>query len=299
MSGLDFTDHAIVITGAGQGVGKAYALAFAARGARVVVNDLARDEAGTPLAQIVADGIIANGGDALASTHDISTPEGGEALINMAIEKWDRLDAVIHNAGILRDSTFAKMEIETVRQVLAVHLLGSWHVAQPAFRYMRDHGGGRILLTASASGIFGNFGQSNYAEAKMGIVGMTRVLAQEGAKYNIRTNVISPFAATRLTAGADAADDAVLAPAHIAPTALILCHPDCPSNGEIFQTGGGWTGRVVIGLTEGYLPQDKASPEEMFAHWDDIRSGPTREPTTAVALAEIFKEKLGTDNLKG
>jgi NAD(P)-dependent dehydrogenase (short-subunit alcohol dehydrogenase family) len=298
MNPIRFDDQVVIITGAGQGVGRAYAQAFAARGARVIINDLARDQQHGSLAQRVVDEISRAGGEALADENDIATPEGGAALVESAIRRWGRLDVMIHNAGILRDATFQKMSLDSVHAVLNVHLLGAWHVVQPAFRFMKEHAGGRVLLTSSASGIFGHFGQSNYAAAKMGLVGLTRVLAQEGSRYNIYTNCISPFAATRLTAGADAADDAVLAPSHVAAPALVLCHPSCPSNGEIFQTGGGWTGRVVIGLTEGYRSTERASPEELSAHWDQVRSTPTQEPPTAAALAEIFKSKLGVADLK-
>jgi NAD(P)-dependent dehydrogenase (short-subunit alcohol dehydrogenase family) len=298
MNSIRFDDNVIIITGAGQGVGRAYATAFASRGARVVINDLALDEARVSLAQKLADEIGRAGGHALADSSDIATPEGGTALVEAALRRWGKVDVVVHNAGILRDASFQKMALETVHAVLSVHLLGAWHVLQPAFRFMREHDGGRILLTSSASGIFGHFGQSNYAAAKMGLVGLTRVLAQEGAKYNIHTNCISPFAATRLTAGADAPDDAVLAPSHVAAPALVLCHSSCPSNGEVFQTGGGWTGRVVIGLTDGYRARERASAEELLEHWQQVRTGPIQEPPTAAAIADLFKLKLGVANLK-
>ena len=162
---------------------------------------------------------------------------------------------------------------------------------------MKDNGGGRILLTSSASGLFGNFGQSNYAAAKLGMVGLVRVLALEGAKYGIHANAISPYANSGLTGG-DMSDEATLSPANIAPTALVLCHPDCPSNGEIFQTAAGWTGRVVIGLTEGHTLADRKSPEELLAHWEEVRSSPTHELATAKDLVEVLKAKLGVDSLQ-
>jgi NAD(P)-dependent dehydrogenase (short-subunit alcohol dehydrogenase family) len=294
---LRYDGQVVVITGAGQGVGKGYALAFAKRGARVVINDLAKGERGESVAELVASQIREAGGQALASDANVATPEGGEALIRAALDQWGRVDVLIHNAGILRDATFAKMAPEQLQAVLAVHLLGSFYTGQPAFRWMRENGGGRILLTSSASGLFGNFGQSNYAAAKLGMVGIVRVLALEGAKYGIHVNAISPYANTGLTGG-DTSDEAMLSPSHIAPTALVLCHRDCPSNGEIYQTAAGWTGRVVIGLTDGYALNDRRSPEELLAHWEEVRSSPTTELPTAKALVDVLRARLQVESLQ-
>lgn len=297
MRELRYDGEVVAITGAGQGVGRAYALAFAARGAKVVVNDLAKDEDGRALAEAVVSEIRAAGGEAIANGGSAATIEGGEALTEAALSEWGRIDALIHNAGILRDSTFAKLAPEQLDAVMAVHLLGAFHTAQPAFRWMKENGGGRIVLTSSASGLFGNFGQSNYAAAKLGLVGLVRVLALEGAKYGIHANAISPYANTGLTGG-DVSDAALLSPAKIAPTALVLCHRDCASNGEIFQTAAGWTGRVAIGLTEGYALRDKSSPEELLAHWEEVRSGPAHELATAKGLVDVLKARLGVESLQ-
>jgi NAD(P)-dependent dehydrogenase (short-subunit alcohol dehydrogenase family) len=294
---LRYDGQVVVITGAGRGVGRAYALAFAARGARVVINDLATDEAGHRIAELLASQIGDTGGQALANSDDVATAAGGEALINGALDQWGRVDVLIHNAGILRDATFAKMTPEQLHAVLEVHLLGSFYTGQPAFRWMRENGGGRILLTSSASGLFGNFGQSNYAAAKLGMVGLVRVLALEGAKYGIHANAISPYANTGLTGG-DLSEEALLSPSNIAATALVLCHPDCPSNGEIYQTAAGWTGRVVIGLTEGYALHDRRSPEELLAHWDEVRNSSTIELPAAKALVDLLKTKLRVESLQ-
>jgi NAD(P)-dependent dehydrogenase (short-subunit alcohol dehydrogenase family) len=292
MSELRFDGKVVAITGAGQGVGRAYALAFSRRGAKVVANDLAEDALDALVHQIEEEG-----GEAIAHKTNIASAEGGESLTAAALDTWGRIDVLIHNAGILRDSTFAKLAPEQLEAVMAVHLLGSFYTAQPAFRWMKDNGGGRILLTSSASGLFGNFGQSNYAAAKLGMVGLVRVLALEGAKYGIHSNAISPYANSGLTGG-DMSDEAMLSPANIAPTALVLCHSNCESNGEIYQTAAGWTGRVVIGLTEGYALKDKKSPEELLAHWEEVRSSPTHELATAKDLVGVLKAKLGVDSLQ-
>ncbi|MEY3354194.1 MAG: hypothetical protein RLZZ16_996, partial [Actinomycetota bacterium] len=200
---LGFDGKVAVITGAGGGLGRQHALLLASRGALVVVNDLggAVDGSGSDkgAAQKVVDEIRDLGGEAVADTNSVSTLEGGAAIIATATAAYGRVDIVINNAGILRDKSFQNMEPEMVRAVLDVHLLGAFNVTQPAFKLMREQGYGRIVSTSSAAGIFGNFGQANYGAAKMGLVGFTRVLAVEGAKYNVKANAIAPLAYTRMT----------------------------------------------------------------------------------------------------
>ncbi|MGE0046164.1 MAG: SDR family NAD(P)-dependent oxidoreductase, partial [Hyphomonadaceae bacterium] len=204
MPKLTFDGEVVLVTGAGQGVGRAYALELARRGARVVVNDLGvrpnGEGADAGPAETVAAEIKAAGGEAAANTDSVATREGGRAMVQQALDAFGRIDAVIHNAGILRDASFAKLDTAEMDKVLAVHLYGGVNVAQPAFNAMKDAGnGGRIVLTTSSSGLFGNFGQSSYAAAKMGLVGLVRVLAIEGGKYNIKVNAVAPTAGTRLT----------------------------------------------------------------------------------------------------
>ena len=246
-----------VITGAGGGLGRQHALLMAARGALVVVNDLGGTIDGSgadaSAAQKVVDEIVAAGGEAVANHDSVSTAEGGEGIIQTAIDAYGRVDIVINNAGILRDKTFHNMTSEFVDPVIDVHLKGAFNVTRPAWIHMREQGYGRIVSTSSAAGIFGNFGQTNYGAAKMGLVGFTRVLAVEGAKYNIKANAIAPLALTRMTealfSGAMAEK---LQPEKISPIVAYLAHEECPVSGEVYSVGGGRVARVFIAETEGY-----------------------------------------------
>ena len=203
MGNVSFENKTVVVTGAGNGLGKAYALEFANRGANVVVNDIGGSVSGegsenTP-ADIVVKEIIDNGGSAVPNYDSVATKSGGESIIQSALSEFGGIHAVVNNAGILRDKSFAKMEEEDLNAIIDVHLKGTFFVCQPAFVQMKEQGFGRFVNVSSPSGLFGNFGQLNYGAAKMGIVGLTNVLAIEGAKYNIKANVIAPNAATRMT----------------------------------------------------------------------------------------------------
>ena len=254
---LGYDGKVAIITGAGGGLGRQHALLMASRGALVVVNDLggAVDGSGSDkgAAQKVVDEIISLGGEAVADTNSVSTPEGGEAIVAGAVKAFGRVDIVINNAGILRDKSFHNMDPSLMNPVFDVHLKGAFHVTQPAFVLMREQGYGRIVSTSSAAGIFGNFGQTNYGAAKMGLVGFTRVLAVEGAKYNIKANAIAPLALTRMTeslfSGAMAEK---LQPGLISPIVAYLAHEECPVSGEVYSVGGGRGARVFIAETEGY-----------------------------------------------
>src|SRR3984957_18155743 len=204
MADLGFDGKVAIVTGAGGGLGKQHALLLASRGARVVVNDLGGSLSGEGTDKGPADAVAREirdlGGEAVSDNNSVSTPEGGEAIVQTAIDAFDRVDIVVNNAGILRDKTFQNMTPELLEPVLDVHVKGAFYVTQAAWLHFRDQGYGRIVNTSSNSGILGNFGQSNYGTAKMGLVGFTRVLANEGAKYNIKVNAIAPVAGTRMTA---------------------------------------------------------------------------------------------------
>lgn len=273
---LGFDGKVAIITGAGGGLGRQHALLLASRGALVVVNDLggALDGSGSDkgAAQKVVDEIVALGGVAVADTNSVSTPEGGAAIVKSAVDAHGRVDIVINNAGILRDKSFHNLTPDLMNPVFDVHLKGAFHVTQPAFVLMREQGYGRIISTSSAAGVFGNFGQANYGAAKMGLVGFMRVLAVEGAKYNIKANAIAPLALTRMTeslfSGAMAEK---LQPELISPIVAFLAHEDCPVSGEVYSVGGGRVARVFIGETPGYFNAN-LTMEDVRNNFEQIRN---------------------------
>jgi NAD(P)-dependent dehydrogenase (short-subunit alcohol dehydrogenase family) len=275
MSQLTYDGKVAVITGAGGGLGRQHALLLASRGALVVVNDLGGTVDGSgadsSAAQKVVDEIRAAGGEAVANHDSVSTPEGGEGIIQTAIDAYGRVDIVINNAGILRDKTFHNMTPDLVDPVIDVHLKGAFNVTRPAWIRMREQGYGRIVSTSSAAGIFGNFGQANYGAAKMGLVGFSRVLAAEGAKYNIKANVIAPLALTRMTENLMGAVGDKLDPALVTPIVAWLSHEDCDVSGEIYSVGGGRVARVFIGETQGYYTPN-LSLEDIRDNWEQIRN---------------------------
>ncbi|HEY5657614.1 MAG TPA: SDR family NAD(P)-dependent oxidoreductase, partial [Myxococcota bacterium] len=231
MNEMRFDGRVAVITGAGGGLGKTYALELARRGASVVVNDLGGAVDGSGGGASMADATVAEiveaGGKAVANCDSVATPEGGRAIVQAAIDHFGKVDILINNAGILRDKTFAKLSPEELQIVLDVHLKGAFFVSQPAFKVMKENGFGRFVFTASAAGIFGNFGQTNYGAAKMGLVGLSNVLAQEGAKYNIKSNVVAPIARTRLTEQLLGPAAQALGPDCVTPIVTYLCSEAC------------------------------------------------------------------------
>jgi NAD(P)-dependent dehydrogenase (short-subunit alcohol dehydrogenase family) len=274
MADLGFDGRVAIVTGAGNGLGRAHALLLAARGAQVVVNDLGGsvDGAGASAgpAATVAQEIEDSGGVALANTDTVATPEGGRALVAAALEAFGGIDIVVNNAGILRDRAFHNMTPDELDPVLDVHLRGSFFVTLPAWRVMRERGYGRVVFTSSASGILGNFGQANYGAAKMGVVGMTRVLAIEGGPHGISVNAIAPMARTRMTDGLLGDMHDWLDPELVAPVAAWLAHERCSVTGEVFTVGGGRVGRVFVAVTPGYFKPD-LTIEDVDAHLDEIR----------------------------
>lgn len=275
MAELGYDGKVAIITGAGGGLGRQHALLLAKRGALVVVNDLGGsiDGSGTDAsaAQKVVDEIKAAGGEAVADHNSVATPEGGAAIVKTAVDAYGKVDIVINNAGILRDKSFHNMTPDLMNPVFDVHLKGAFHVTQPAYLIMREQGYGRIISTSSAAGIFGNFGQTNYGAAKMGLVGFTRVLAVEGAKFNIKANAIAPLALTRMTETlmGNLADK--LGPEEVTPIVAMLAHEDCPVSGNIFSVGGGRVANVFIGETQGYTKPGHTL-EDLRDNWDAIMS---------------------------
>lgn len=275
MADLGFDGKVAIITGAGGGLGRSHALELARRGALVVVNDLGGSVDGTgedaSAAQKVVDEITAMGGEAVANHDSVATTQGGEAIVQSAIDAFGRVDIVINNAGILRDKSFHNLTDDLLKPVLDVHLLGAFNVTRPAFRHMREQQYGRILSTASAAGIFGNFGQANYGAAKMGLVGLTRVLAVEGAKNNIKANAIAPVAKSRMTE--DLMGDLVdrFGPEYVSPLVAWLVHSDVPVSGEVYSVGAGHVARIFVAVTEGYTNTGDLTAEDIRDHFDAIR----------------------------
>jgi NAD(P)-dependent dehydrogenase (short-subunit alcohol dehydrogenase family) len=255
---LRYDGRAAIVTGAGSGLGREYARLLGSRGAKVLVNNRAAEAAGPSCpspAEIVASQIREAGGDAVADNHSVESAGGGQAIVDHALRAFGRLDILINNAGGVSDKSFRNMTAEAFGNVIDVHLLGAFYVTSPAWAAMRDQGYGRILNVTSAAGLLGNFGQSNYGAAKMGLVGLTKVLSAEGKKYNILVNALAPMARTKMTESL--LDEAVhLDPGQVAPVACYLVHENCPATGEIYSAGGGRIARYFIGMTQGYYQYD-------------------------------------------
>ena len=266
--GIDFKDQVAIVTGAGGGLGRQHALALAARGAKVMVNDLggARDGSGgsATAAEAVVAEIRAAGGEALANSASVTDFAAVEAMVAQAVTAWGRVDILVNNAGILRDKTFAKMDLADFELVVDVHLMGAVNCSKAVWGLMNAQKYGRIVMTTSSSGLYGNFGQSNYGAAKMALVGLMQTLALEGAKNNIHVNALAPTAATRMTEGL--MPEAVLAalkPEAVVPAMLVLASRDAPTR-TILCAGAGTFEAAHITLTQGvWLGTDGQTPERL------------------------------------
>lgn len=264
MADIRFDNRVAVITGAGGGLGRSYALYLAARGASIVVNDLGGSTDGQGNSSKAADAVVneikAGGGKAVANYDSVSSAEGGANIIKTAVEAFGKVDVVINNAGILRDGSLTKMTAANFDALIDVHLKGAFYVTQPAFALMKENGYGRVVYTASGAGLFGNFGQANYAAAKMGLVGLSSVTAIEGAKYNIKSNVITPIARTRLTENVMAPTGDMFAPEFIAPMVAYLVSEECAYTHEIFNVGAGRYSRIFVGSAPGWNAPKGSAP---------------------------------------
>ncbi len=274
---IRFDDQVAVITGAGGGLGRVYALELARRGAKVVVNDFGGSRDGTGGAATPADEVVneikADGGQAVANYDNVATPDGGKNIIKTALDAFGTVDILINNAGILRDKSFVKMEPENWQTVVDVHLNGAYHVTRPAFNVMREKGYGRIIMTTSAAGLYGNFGQSNYSAAKMGLVGLMNTLKLEGKKYNIRVNTVAPLAASRLTEDVLPADllDKVK-PEFVAPIVVYLASTRCKETGFIYNAGMNSFNRAAVVSGPGTTLGDGENPPTVEAVMDQFNA---------------------------
>lgn len=272
---IDLSGRVAIVTGAGGGLGRAHALLLAKRGARVVVNDLggSRDGSGggSAMAEAVVEEIRAAGGEAFANGASVTEFNQVQAMVAETVDRWGRVDILVNNAGILRDRTFAKLDLADFRAVVEVHLMGSINCTKAVWEQMRSQGYGRIMMTTSSSGLWGNFGQSHYGAAKLGLVGAMKTLSEEGAKYDIRVNCLAPSAATRMTADImDEAELAALAPEAVSPAMLVLVSEQAP-NGMILCAGAGSFECAHITMTQGqYIGTGEDAAERLLASLDRI-----------------------------
>ena len=274
MAQARFDDRVAVITGAGRGLGREYALLLARLGAKVVVNDVGGELSGAGAdagpAQQVVDEIIAAGGEAIASSKSVATAQGGEAIVAAAVETYGRLDVLIHNAGNVRHAPLSEMRVEDFDAVLDVHLRGAFNVVRAAFPIMCGAGYGRVVLTSSIGGLYGNRAVANYAAAKAGVLGLSNVAALEGAEHGVRCNVIVPAAVTRMAEGLDTSAYPPMGPELVAPVVGWLAHESCSVTGEIFTAIAGRVARVVVTESTGVY-QPAWTVDEVGARIDEIR----------------------------
>ena len=276
-------DRVVVVTGAGGGLGREYALTLAKEGASVVVNDLGGARDGTGAGHSMADQVVgeikAAGGRAVANYDSVADAAGAANIVKTALDEFGKIDGIVSNAGILRDGTFHKMTDEAWDSVLKVHLYGGYNVIRAAWPHFREQSFGRVVVATSTSGLFGNFGQANYSAAKLGLVGLINTLAQEGAKYDIKANALAPIAATRMTE--DILPPEVfkkLTPEYVAPVVSYLCTEEVPDSGSIFIVGGGKVQRTALFQNKGVTFDHVPSVDEVAASWSTIDDLSSPEP---------------------
>ncbi|HYZ34069.1 MAG TPA: SDR family NAD(P)-dependent oxidoreductase [Crenalkalicoccus sp.] len=297
---IRFDDRVAVVTGAGAGLGRSHALLLAARGAKIVVNDPGPSRlpgrGGGRAADDVAAEIVTAGGEAVANYDSVAEMEGAQRLIEQAVSTWGRLDLLVNNAGVLRDKSFGKMEMTDWDLVLRVHLSGTAYCTRAAWPHMQKAGYGRVVFTTSNAGLYGSFGQANYAAAKMGMLGLMNTLKLEGARYNILVNTVAPVAATSMTEGVLPAEIASrFDPRHASAAVALLCSEDFAQSGVVCSAAAGHYALVQVASTRGVQldPGAPATPEAVLARWAEIaddgtlRRFPNAGAETAVILEDI------------
>ncbi|MCP4210462.1 MAG: SDR family NAD(P)-dependent oxidoreductase [Halieaceae bacterium] len=300
---IRYDGQVAIVTGSGGGLGRCHAIELAKRGAKVVVNDLGGSVdgsgAGSDAAQAVVAEIEAAGGEAMANGANVAKYDEVEAMVKQAVDKWGRVDILVNNAGILRDKSFAKGTLDDFGLVLDVHLMGSVNCTKACWEIMREQAYGRVVVTTSSSGLYGNFGQTNYGTAKMGVIGMMNTLAQEGAKYNIKINALAPTAATRMTEGLMPEEALkLLTPETVTPAVLFMASEDAPTRTVIAAGAGSFAVARIVESAGKWLPEDEQTPEGIAAHWDEISNtaGETQPQMGAeqtVKMVGLAMEGLG------
>ena len=294
---IDFDGRVAIVTGAGRGLGRLYALDLARRGARVVVNDLGTSVHGEGSEEGVAGSVVTEieraGGTAVASNHDVADPADAAAIVQIGLERFGRVDAVVSNAGILRPTRFEDLTLQDWRRTLGVHLDGAFHVAHAAFPVMKAQGSGRFVFVSSSAGVFGQHDTAHYAAAKTGLLGLANVIALEGAEHGIAANIVLPFARTRMSdATADGVEEApevaallaALRPELVVPLVVYLAHPACDVSQRIYSAGGGRFARVFVGLGAGWFAGIDSVPsaEDIATHFDEIEQIETHSVPTSI-----------------
>ena len=271
---LDFTDKVVIVTGAGGGLGKSHALEFARRGAKVVVNDLGGAMDGSGGSSEAAEAVVAEikeaGGEAIANGSSVTDDAGVDNMIKQTMDAYGRIDVLVNNAGVLRDKSFAKMEINDFTFVVDVHLFGTVKPTKAVWPIMKEQGYGRIMVTSSSSGLYGNFGQSNYGAAKLGVVGFMNTLKLEGQKDNIHINALAPVAWTRMTENLMPAEmEDMLTPERVTPAVIFMCSEGAPTGKIICAGAGAYTSAAIV-ETKGVYLGENPSPEDVAEHWETI-----------------------------